>query len=117
MGDEQPSPRELHQLIERNHKDLVSDLRDMQTQHSAAIQTLIAQMQQYVLREVYHAEQTAQSERIVRLEKQGETDRERAATEAHSARQTSRMALLTSIGTFLAALAVAAVSAWLRGGH
>lgn len=88
---EQPSPRELHQLIERNHRDLVSDLRDMQanytrdiqtmqTNHTRDLQAFGAQLAQFVLREVYEARESALGERLKRLEDEAEHDRNTART-------------------------------------
>jgi exonuclease VII large subunit len=88
---EQPSPRELHQLIVRNHQDLVSDLRDMQanytrdlqtlqTNHTRDLQAFGAQLAQFVLREVYEAREAALGERLKRLEDEAEHDRSTART-------------------------------------
>lgn len=113
MPDE-PSNAELQRLIERIGKD---------------IQGLMATMQQYVLREVYHAEQTASTGRITRLEDEAVAARTLAAEEASAAqalakneaassKQSVRIAKLTSLGAFLAAVAAAVVSGWLsKGGH
>lgn len=110
----EPSNAELQRLLVRVGQD---------------VQGLFAQMQQYVLREVYHADQKAASERIRRLEdearaartlaaEEAATAKERAETEAHSATQSVRVAKLTSVGAFLASVGAALVTGWLsKGGH
>lgn len=67
MADE-PTPSELARLIERNHKETSADIAELKTQSARDIQTLIQQMERYVLAKVYEVEMRAFGARIQRME-------------------------------------------------
>lgn len=48
----------------------------MQTNHARDLQSLVAQMERFVLREVYEAREAALAERLRRLEDEAERDRQ-----------------------------------------
>jgi glucokinase len=98
---------ELQRTVERNHKDLV-----------VALEVLGQRMERYVLEKVYVAQYEALADKVKRIDEDAEEDRKTARAAEASNHQTSRMAFLTSLGAFLGALALAALTGWLRtGGH
>src|SRR5262249_13640728 len=118
---DEPSNAELQRQIDRNHKDFM-----------AALDALGQRMERYVLEQVYRAEMKLMLERLdstrawcARLEEAAEEDRatvkkdrETARAEEAANRRTARNGIYAALGTFVAALALAAFSAWIKvGGH
>lgn len=118
MADE-PSNRELENLIKRNHADNRDDVLDLKTQLTREVSTLVAQLQQYVLREVYDADKRALAAReqaiharFARLEADAEIDRREAA----SHHRTNRTLFWTVAGGMLAAVVTVVLTTWTAHG-
>ncbi len=110
MADE-PTMRELAALLEHKLSDTREDILDLKMRLDVALTQQREQFSLYVLSAVYEADKRtvavaadAAAERLAKIEQQLET-----------ARQNSRMAILTAVGAFLGAVALAALSAWLKG--
>lgn len=105
MADE-PSLRELKNLIERNHADTREDYVDLKAQFGRDLANVLQQMQQFVLREVFEAKESAMLQRISTLEEAAKT-----------ARVQVRGAILASAGSVVATLLTAIILAViLKGG-
>lgn len=74
MPDE-PSLWDLQRLIERNHADNREDILDLKTQVTRDAAAISAQMERYVLREVYDAHKAALLQRVVALEEAAKASR------------------------------------------
>lgn len=70
-----PTLWDLRQLIERNHTDSRDDIIDLKAQVTRDAASLAAQMERFVLREVYDAHKTAMLQRIDALEEAAKTSR------------------------------------------
>lgn len=124
MADEpyEPSNRALEALINRNHADNREDILDLKTQVTRDLANLVAQLQQYVLKEVYEADrralaarEQAVADRFARNEAQAEADR-REAAEHH---KTNRTLFWSVAGLVIAAVITVAMTTWTAhgGGH
>lgn len=104
MTDE-PSLRELKNLIERNHADNREDYVDLKAQVARDISNVLAQMQQFVLKEVFDAKESALLQRIATLEEAAKT-----------AKAQNRLALMTAVGSVAATVIAAILMSVLLGG-
>lgn len=119
MADESPSNRQLESLINRNHADNREDILDLKTQVTRDIANLIAQLQQYVLKEVYEADkralaarQEAVDDRFARNEQQAEADRA-AAADHH---KTNRTLFWGGAAAVIAAVVTVVLTTWTAHG-
>ncbi|MCP2339156.1 hypothetical protein [Actinomadura rupiterrae] len=95
MADE-PGLGELSRKIEDFRRDVRDDF-----------QAIATQLAQYVLREVYLANEAAQDTRIARLER-----------ELENARNTARTAIYAAIGAAVSSVVAAVIITYLfKGGH
>ncbi|MDB5910994.1 MAG: hypothetical protein JWP34_5111 [Massilia sp.] len=132
MAADELSMRELANLFELKLGATRDDIVDLKVRLDTALAQQREQFERYVLAAVYEADkrtaqavERAQDERIrrqdeliKRVEEEAESDRKTARAAEAAAKQTSRMAILTAIGTFLAALTLEALNTWLKtGGH
>ena len=105
MADE-PSLRELKNLIERNHADAREDYIDLKAQVARDMANVLNQMQQFLLREVFEAKEAAMLQRIATLEEAAKT-----------ARQQVRGAVMAAVGSIVATILAAIIlSVLLKGG-
>jgi hypothetical protein len=116
---DEPTNRALEALINRNHADNREDILDLKTQVTRDIANLVAQLQQYVLREVYDADKRALaareqaiSDRFARIEADTEADRREAA----SHHRTNRTLFWTVAGGMLAAVVTVVLTTWTAQG-
>jgi hypothetical protein len=105
MADEQPSLRELRNLIERNHADVREDYLDLKTQVARDMSSVLGQMQQFVLREVFEAKETSMLQRIASLEEAAKT-----------ARGQVRGAVMAAAGSVVATIITAIILSVILGG-
>lgn len=75
MPDGAPTLWDLQRLIERNHTDSRDDIIDLKSQVARDAAALAAQMERFVLREVYEAREAAMLLRISNLEEAAKTSR------------------------------------------
>jgi hypothetical protein len=105
LADE-PSLRELKNLIERNHADAREDYIDLKAQVARDMANVLNQMQQFLLREVFEAKEAAMLQRIATLEEAAKT-----------ARQQVRGAVMAAVGSIVATILAAIIlSVLLKGG-
>lgn len=101
-----PTNWDLQRLIERNHSDSREDILDLKTQVATQASHIAAELQRFVLREVYEAREAAMLARIGRLEEEAKTHRGQL-----------RSAVYASVGSVVAAIATAIILAViLKGG-
>ncbi len=104
MGEE-PSNGELARAIERNHTEFREDILDLKAALAANAQAMAAQMERFVLREVYDTQRQALEARVRALEAQADANR------AHA-----RTAVYTAIAAVVGAIAGADIQALLYHG-
>jgi hypothetical protein len=75
VTDGAPTLWDLQRLIERNHTDSRDDIIDLKAQVARDAAALAAQMERFVLREVYEARESAMLQRISALEEAAKTSR------------------------------------------
>lgn len=102
---EGPSLGELERLVERNHTEFREDILDLKTALAASAQAMAAQMERFVLREVYDTHRQALEARVKDLEDGAEANR------AHA-----RTAIYTAIAAVVGAVVSAIVQALLYHG-
>lgn len=119
MVDESPSNRQLEALINRNHADNREDILDLKTQFTRELGNLVAQLQQYVLKEVYDADRRAQAareqaieDRFKRNEQQAEADRASAADH----HKTNRTLFWGGAAAVIAAVVTVVLTTWTAHG-
>lgn len=105
MADE-PSLWDLRNLIERNHADAREDYVDLKSQVARDMASVLAQMQQFVLKEVFEAKETAMLQRIATLEEAAKTNRSQV-----------RGAVMAAVGSVVATIIAAIIlSVVMKGG-
>lgn len=70
-----PTLFELKALIDRNHADSREDIVDLKHQLAAVQVAITAQLDRFLLKDVYAAETAAFRDRVSRLEKEAEASR------------------------------------------
>lgn len=102
-----PTLWDLQRLIERNHNDSREDILDLKAQAARDSANLAAQLERFVLREVYEAREAAMLLRITNLEQQ-----------AKDARAAVRSATYAAIASVIATIVAAIIMGYLtKGGH
>lgn len=97
---------DLQRAIERNHADNREDILDLKAQLTDTKSTITAQLERFVLREVYEAQMAAMRERVSRLE-----------DETKAARAAVRGAVYAALASVVASIVAGIVLAVLfRGG-
>lgn len=104
MADE-PSLRELKSLIERNHADVRDDYLDLKTQVARDSAALADRLQQFLLKEVFEAKESAMLQRIGALEEAAKTSRAQV-----------RVAVMAAVGSVVATVLAAIILAAIYGG-
>lgn len=112
MQDE-PSLRELKNLIERNHLDTRDDYAELKSQFARDMASVFAQMQSFVLREVLEAKELAiEANRLAMLQRISALEEA-----AKTARGQVRGAIMAAAGSVVATILAAIVlSVILKGG-
>lgn len=95
-----PTNWDLQRLIERNHTDGREDILDLKTQVTNQANHIAAELQRFVLREVYEAREASMLARIGRLEEEAKTHRSQL-----------RGAFYASLGSVVAAILTAIILA------
>jgi hypothetical protein len=103
MADE-PSLRELKNLIERNHADVRDDYLDLKTQVARDSTDLADKLRQFVLKEVFEAKESAMLQRIIALEENAKTSRAQV-----------RVAVLAAVASVIATVLAAVILAAIGG--
>jgi hypothetical protein len=103
MADE-PSLRELKNLIERNHADVRDDYLDLKTQVARDSTDLADKLRQFVLKEVFEAKESAMLQRIISLEENAKTSRAQV-----------RVAVLAAVASVIATVLAAVILAAIGG--
>lgn len=116
---DEPTNRELVNLIQRNHADNRDDWLDLKTQFTRELGNLVAQLHAFVLKEVYEADKRALAareqaiaDRIARNE--AETEAHRRETATHH--RTNRTLFWTVAGGMLAAVLTVVLTTWTASG-
>lgn len=105
MADVDPSLWDLQRLIERNHADSREDILDLKSQMVRASEQTDQRFKLYVLREVADAKEASMLLRVAALEEAAKT-----------AKTQNRAALMTAVGSVIAAVLTAIILSVVLGG-
>ena len=114
----------LERLIERNHAETGQDIARLEAQHATNHAALVAQLDRYLLTQVYDADERARrarddarDERIKRLEKAAEEEQKRRDEDRTSNRRMLRSAIVVAVfGVVSTVISAALVAALVKGG-
>jgi hypothetical protein len=123
VGDHEVDLPELLRIVERNHKEIGSDIGDLKDQVERGQHSLFERLKDYLLIAVYQADQRASAalidalvERIKRMEQAQEFEQRTNQADIKANRTTARTAIWTGICAIAASVIAVLVQQWLKGG-